>query len=121
STSMMDPNSASGMSPWDWPRLWTALSRSSAWASSFRNIRSTSSANWSRAGAKIMTEKDSVSSIPDAALLGRAVKSACSSKHNKGVKHPRWIAVKDAFQLGSGYAGELCRRFGLDPDEEVAR
>lgn len=63
----------------------------------------------------------SVSSIPDAKLLERAVISARSRRHYKGQKHPRWVAVMDAFQLGSTYAGELCRRFGLDPDEEVKR
>lgn len=63
----------------------------------------------------------SVSSIPDAELLRRAVHSARSRKHNKGAKHPRWVAVMDAFQLGSTYAGELCWRFDLNPDEEVKR
>lgn len=54
-------------------------------------------------------------------LLRRAVTTARSRQHNKGVKHPRWVAVKDIFALGSGYAHELCRRFDLDPDEEVSR
>jgi hypothetical protein len=31
---------------------------------------------------------------------------------------PRWCAVKATFALGSTRATELCRRFGLDPDEE---
>ena len=64
---------------------------------------------------------NSVADIPDAQLLERAVKSARKRTARKGEKHPRWVAVMDTFQLGSGYAGELCRRFGLDPDEEVAR
>lgn len=68
-----------------------------------------------------MGERLGVASIPDAELLLRAVTSARSRRYNKRVKHPRWVAVKDAFQLGSGYANELCRRFGLDPDEEVSR
>lgn len=63
----------------------------------------------------------SVSTIPDAELLRRAVRSARSRKHNKGVKHPRWVAVMDIFQLGSSYANELCRRFDLNPDDEVKR
>ena len=62
-----------------------------------------------------------VSSIPDETLLERAVRSARSRHYNKRVKHPRWVAVKDAFQLGSTYAAELCIRFGLDPEEEVSR
>jgi hypothetical protein len=63
----------------------------------------------------------SVTDIPDETLLGRAVVSARKRSARKGEKHPRWAAVMDAFQLGSTYAGELCRRFGLDPNEEVAR
>ena len=63
----------------------------------------------------------SVNSIPDADLLARAVASARSRRHNKGHKHPRWVAVMDAFSLGSTYAAELCRRFGIDPEEEVSR
>lgn len=63
----------------------------------------------------------SVSDIPDDELLRRAVLAARKRSSRKGDKHPRWVAVMDAFQLGSGYAGELCRRFGLDPDEEVKR
>lgn len=68
-----------------------------------------------------MTETQTVSSISDAKLLERAVLSARSRRKNKGEKHPRWVAVMDAFQLGSTYAGQLCRRFDLDPDEEVRR
>ena len=59
--------------------------------------------------------------IPDSALVERAVKTARSSKYRKGVKHPRWVAVMDAFMLGSTYAHDLCRRFNLDPDEDVKR
>lgn len=63
----------------------------------------------------------SVTSIPDAELLRRAVKSARSRRHNKGYAHPRWVAVMDVFLLGSTYACELCRLFDLNPDEEVKR
>ena len=62
-----------------------------------------------------------VSSIPDAKLLERAVRNARDRSSNKGVRHPRWVAVMDAFALGSTYAHQLCRRFGLDPDEQVKR
>jgi len=65
--------------------------------------------------------EQSVSEIPDAELLSRAVNAARKRSARKGEKHPRWVAVMDAFQLGSGYAGELCRRFDLSPDEEVSR
>jgi hypothetical protein len=63
----------------------------------------------------------SVASIPDEKLLERAVRSARDRRRNKGVKHPRFVAVQDCFALGSTYAAELCRRFGLDPDEQVKR
>lgn len=62
-----------------------------------------------------------VADIPDEELLRRAVGNCRGLLHRKGVKHPRWVAVQDAFGLGSGYSGQLCRRFGLDPDELVSR
>lgn len=55
--------------------------------------------------------------LSDADLLGRAVKGARSP--GRQGKHWRWVAVMDVFALGSGYAQQLCRRFGLDPDEMV--
>jgi hypothetical protein len=61
-----------------------------------------------------------VSDIGDADLLHRAVKNARANYH-KGRKHPRWVAVRDTFAIGSTSAHELCRRFGLDPDELVSR
>ncbi|WP_156959039.1 hypothetical protein [Labrenzia sp. DG1229] len=63
----------------------------------------------------------SVSEISDDTLLERAVRSARARSTRKGVKHPRWTAVMDAFSLGSTYSRELCRRFGLNPDEMVKR
>lgn len=62
-----------------------------------------------------------VASIPDEKLLERAVRSARSHEARKGQKHPRWIAVMESFSLGATFATQLCRRFGLDPDEEVKR
>lgn len=62
-----------------------------------------------------------VSEIPDDELLRRAVHAARKRTARKGEKHPRWVAVMDAFLLGSNYAGQLCRRFDLDPSEEVSR
>ena len=59
--------------------------------------------------------------IPDDKLLQRAVRCARSHTARKGVKHPRWVAVMDAFGLGSTYAHQLCRRFDFDPDEMVRR
>lgn len=62
-----------------------------------------------------------VDTIPDEELLRRAVRTARCRSMRKGVKHPRWTAVMDAFCLGSTFAHQLCRRFDLDPDEEVKR
>jgi hypothetical protein len=59
-----------------------------------------------------------VDDIPDAKLLERAVRGA---RPNRPGRHPRWVAVVDTFALGSTYATQLCRRFGLDPDEQVKR
>lgn len=63
----------------------------------------------------------SVSDIPDAELLKRAVSSARDRKFPKGAKHPRWVAVMDCFGLGSTFSHQLCRRFGLEPTELVKR
>lgn len=59
--------------------------------------------------------------IPLEELVRRATGSARSRNLRKGMKHPRWVAVMDAFALGSTYAHDLCRRFNLDPDELVKR
>jgi hypothetical protein len=58
-----------------------------------------------------------VADIPDDKLLERAVKGA---RPRKG-RVPRWAAVGDAFALGSTYSIQLCRRFGLDPDQQIGR
>ena len=60
-----------------------------------------------------------VRDIPDEELLRRAVRNA----RRRGPKgdHARWVAVMDAFALGSTYAHQLCRRFDLEPDEMVTR
>jgi len=62
----------------------------------------------------------SVESIPDKELLRRAVKGA-RARRRMGEAHYRWVAVMEAFALGSTYAMQLCRRFDLDPDEVVRR
>lgn len=62
-----------------------------------------------------------VADIPDTELLKRAVENCRSRNHNKGRWHPRWVAVMDAFALGSNFSRELCWRFDIDPDEEVKR
>jgi hypothetical protein len=59
--------------------------------------------------------------VSDEVLLARAVRGALDSSKNKGVPHPRWVAVKDLFVVGSNSAHWLCQRFGMDPDEMVKR
>ena len=56
----------------------------------------------------------SVSEISTADLVKRAVMNA--RPHRCG-EAPRWVAVMDAFALGSTHAYELCRLHGLDPEE----
>ena len=58
---------------------------------------------------------------PDSILVKNAVRNARSPFYRKGHKHWRWVAVRDVFCVGSSSAHELCRRFGLDPDELVSR
>lgn len=53
----------------------------------------------------------SVADIPDAELLGRAVRNVV--KLTK--RQPPWARVMDVFALGSTYSAQLCRRFGIDP------
>ena len=64
---------------------------------------------------------NTVADISDAELLRRAVRAARDRDHRKGYKHPRWVAVMDAFSLGSTFARQLCRRLDLNPDEMVSR
>jgi len=59
--------------------------------------------------------------ITDDDLLRRAVRAARVMRGDRRYAHPRWVAVMALFALGSGYSQELCRRFGLDPDELVSR
>ena len=59
-----------------------------------------------------------VADIPDEELLRRAVMN-CRRHGVAGRKKLRWVWVHDRFALGSTYAAQLCRRFGLDPDEMV--
>ena len=61
----------------------------------------------------------SVNDIPDSDLLARAVRNARANR-STGYQ-PRWVGVSDTFALGSTYSMELCRRYGLDPDEKVRR
>ena len=49
----------------------------------------------------------------DKGLVERAVRNASLPGQ------PRWVAVKRTFAVGSTSAHALCRRFGLDPDEEA--
>lgn len=55
--------------------------------------------------------------IPDEKLIERAVRNA---RPRKG-RVPRWSAIAEAFSLGSTYSIQLCRRFNIDPDQEIGR
>jgi hypothetical protein len=68
------------------------------------------------APAILIVRDGTVNDIPDEELLGRAVRGARAR-----VKSQRWAAVADLFALGSTYSAQLCRRFGVDPDEYVKR
>lgn len=59
----------------------------------------------------------SVNDIPDNELLGRAVRD-CRRGRGRG-RAPLWSVVSYRFALGSGYSAQLCRRYGLDPEERV--
>ena len=57
--------------------------------------------------------------IPYAAeeLVRRAIRNA---RPRKPGMSPRWVAVQDAFALGSTYSVALCRGFGIYPEELIA-
>jgi len=61
-----------------------------------------------------------VNDIPDNELLQRVIRNL----HKRGrsrEKVPFWWIVSDRFALGSTYSFQLCRRFGLEPEEMVRR
>ncbi len=58
---------------------------------------------------------DCVPKITDAQFVKRAVCAAGSGRPRSF----RWVHITTAFALGSGFARQLCERFGLDPDELV--
>lgn len=51
-------------------------------------------------------------------LLKRAVRNV--RPRDAGI-HPRWVAVKEVFALGSTYARQLCLTCGVDPDQMLMR
>jgi hypothetical protein len=53
-----------------------------------------------------------VADIPDEKLIERAVRNA---RHKRG--EPKWAAISNTFGLGSTFSYQLCRRFGIDPEE----
>lgn len=56
----------------------------------------------------------------DAQLLERVMRSIRFVRGSyPGANDPRWLLVSRLFALGSTSASELCRRFGLDPDEPI--
>lgn len=61
-----------------------------------------------------------VNDIPDNELLQRVIRNLYRRGRSRE-KLPLWSIVADKFALGSGYASQLCRRYGLDPNEMVKR
>lgn len=68
-------------------------------------------------GEEVMAD---VNDIPDDELLGRVLRYL-QKRGRSREKLPLWSIVSTKFALGSGYASQLCRRFGLNPDEIVRR
>ena len=58
-----------------------------------------------------------VNDIPDNELLGRAVRDCRRGRGRH--KTVLWSKISERFALGSTYSSQLCRRFGLDPEERV--
>lgn len=58
--------------------------------------------------------------IPDNELLNRVLRSLQNRGRGRE-KLPLWAIVGDKFALGSTYSFQLCRRFGLDPEQIVKR
>lgn len=54
------------------------------------------------------------------ALVRRAIQHLRrrKPKNGRGYVYPLWKRVADLFGHGSGYSAEICRRHGLDPDEQ---
>lgn len=61
----------------------------------------------------------SVNDVPDNVLLGRAVRGIRNVRGGRRPKVVRWSVVAERFALGSTYAAQLCRRYGVEPDEIV--
>lgn len=53
----------------------------------------------------------------DAAMVERAVRNAIP---HGTLPAQRWVAVREVFGYGSTTSVALCRRFGLDPYEELS-
>jgi len=51
-------------------------------------------------------------------LLSRAVRGVTGTGRQK---RPRWALMTDVFLCGSGVAHALCRRFGVDPNEDLRK
>jgi hypothetical protein len=62
----------------------------------------------------------SVDDIVDTELLARAMRSLTRFAPRSSGQTANQV-VMDIFALGSTYAAQLCRRFGVDPDKRVRR
>lgn len=71
---------------------------------------------WMRHDAPEPLGADSKSVVvpPFRELVKRAVSNA---RPTKGGMHPRWVAVKEVFAVGSTTAQQICEVFDVNPDE----
>lgn len=63
------------------------------------------------------TKEKEMKELTSDELVARAVKYA--RLHQVGGSMPRWALVMDVFNIGSSSAVALCRKVGVDLDEEV--
>jgi hypothetical protein len=57
-----------------------------------------------------------VREITDAQLVERVMRNL----RNRDFGHsPAWVVVMETFGLGSTYSEELCRLYGIDPNEQI--
>lgn len=62
----------------------------------------------------MIADSRSVDDISDEELLRRVVRNLIVNKPRR--VEFAWVAIRNAFGLGSTYSAQLCARFGFDPD-----
>ena len=67
----------------------------------------------------VATIAELFSQSPEYAPLTMVERAVRNARPHRTSSAPRWVAVRDVFGYGSTTSVALCRRFGLDPHEEV--